>query len=165
MSSHGPFTNVTNYYNDPAFGGIEDKKLRDYYNSMAYVDRTLKDYVTRIRENYDNAYIIIFGDHTPQIGNEEYKEAFMTINDYRYEFVPLFIITPDGRKYREEKIAASLIDVGPTVLNISGVEYSIRTDGKDLLDFDEKAGTIPFRGLEWDREDLLRRILKALENK
>lgn len=165
MSSHGPFTNVTNYYNDPAFGGIEDKKLRDYYNSMAYVDRTLKDYVTRIREKYDNAYIIIFGDHTPQVGNEAYKEAFMTIDDYRYEFVPLFIITPDGMKYREEKIAASLIDVGPTVLNISGVEYSIRTDGKDLLDFDEKAGKIPFRGLEWDREELLSRMKNVLEVK
>ncbi|NLK88424.1 MAG: sulfatase-like hydrolase/transferase [Clostridiaceae bacterium] len=163
MSSHGPFTNVSYYYDDPAFSSIEDKKLRGCYNSMAYVDRTLKEYVTKIRENYDNAYIIIYGDHTPQIGNEAYKEAFTIIGDYRYEFVPLFIITPDGKKYREGKQAASLIDVAPTVLNISGVEYSIRTDGKDLLDFDEKAGTIPFRGLEWDRAELLGRITEALE--
>jgi lipoteichoic acid synthase len=162
MSSHGPFTNVSNYYNDPAFGDIEDKKLRDYYNSMAYVDNTLKEYVTQVRENYDNAYIIIFGDHTPQVGNESYKEAFMEIDDYRYEFVPLFIITPDGMKHKEDKQVASLIDVAPTVLDISGVEYSIRTDGRDLLDFGEKAGKIPFRGLEWDRDELFKRITKEL---
>lgn len=165
MSSHGPFTNVSNYYNDPAFSGIEDKRLRDYYNTMSYVDNTLKDYVSRIRENYDNAYIIIFGDHTPQVGSADHKEAYMEVDDYRYEFVPLLIITPDGIKYKEEKQVASLIDLGPTVLNISGVEYSIRTDGKDLLDFGEKAGKIPFRGLEWDREELLQRLKKVLEGK
>ncbi len=165
MSSHGPFTNVSNYYNNAAFNDIEDKKLRDYYNSMAYVDKTLEEYVTNIKEKYDNAYIIIFGDHTPQIGNGDFKEAFMMEGDYRYEFTPLFIITPDNIKYKESKMAASFIDIAPTILNISGVKYSIRTDGKDLLDFGAKARTIPFRGLEWDREELLGQITKNLEIK
>ncbi len=165
MSSHGPFTNVSNYYNDPAFDNVKDKKLRDYYNSMAYVDRTIMEYVTQIRSKYDNAYMIIFGDHTPQVENEAHKEAFMMIDDYRYEFVPLFIITPDGMKYKEDKQVASFIDIAPTVLNISGVSYSIRTDGKDLLAPEEKAGTISFRGLEWDRQELFGRITKVLENR
>ncbi len=165
MSSHGPFNNVSNYYNDPVFDNVKDKKLRDYYNSMAYVDRTLKEYAAQIRSKYDNAYIIIFGDHTPQVGNEEYKEAFMMIDDYRYEFVPLFIITPDDMRYEEDREVVSFIDIAPTVLNISGVSYSIRTNGKDLLAPYEKAGGIPFRGLEWDREELFGRITKALGNK
>jgi len=165
MSSHGPFTNVSGYYSNPAFSDIDDKKLKWYYNSMAYVDKCIEEYVSEIKKQHDNALIIIFGDHTPQVGNDSYQEAFMIIGDYRYEFVPLFIITPDGRRYREDEIVASFIDIAPTVLNASGVKYRIRTGGTDLLDQDKEAGKIPFRGLELDRREKYRQITEILGNK
>lgn len=163
MSSHGPFTNVSNYYNSKMFNNIDDKKLRNYYNSMAYVDKCIEDYVRAIREHFDNAYIFIFGDHTPQILNESFTESFIYIDDKRYEFVPLFILTPDNKVYREEQIVASLLDMSPTILNLSGVKYNILSDGIDLLNPGTAApGKIPYRGLNWDREELFGRISDAV---
>ncbi|MGI6667927.1 MAG: LTA synthase family protein [Acetivibrionales bacterium] len=163
MSSHGPFTNVSNYYNDDRFDNIDDKKLRNYYNSMAYVDKCIENYVRAIRENFDNAYIIIFGDHAPQVNNESFKEAYILIADKRYEFVPLFILTPDNKVHCEEQIVASLLDISPTILNFSGVEYNILSDGIDLLDPERaEPGKIPYRGLNWDRKELFRHASDAI---
>lgn len=158
MSSHGPFTNVLNYYHNSLFDDIQDKKLKDYYNSMAYVDKCIKDYVESIRDRYDDAYIFIFGDHPPQINNSGFNEASLKMNDRTYEFVPLFIITPDNMKYSEQEYAASFLDIAPTVLNASGAPYSILSDGADLLDPDKKPGNIPHRGLLIDRAELYEKI-------
>jgi lipoteichoic acid synthase len=159
MSSHVPFTNVSNYYSNDRFDNIEDKKLGNYYNSMAYVDKCIEDYVRAIREHFDNAFIFIFGDHTPQVLNESFTESFIIIDDKRYEFVPLFILTPDNKAYREEQIVASLLDISPTILNLSGVRYSILSDGIDLLNPGSVTpGKIPYRGLNWDRKELFRHI-------
>ncbi|MGE5613041.1 MAG: LTA synthase family protein [Bacillota bacterium] len=159
MSSHGPFTNVSNYYNNGMFDNIGDKKLRNYYNSMNYVDKCIEDYIRAIREHFENAYIFIFGDHAPQVNNESFRESYIMIDDKRYEFVPMFILTPDNRAYREEQIVASLLDISPTILNLSGVRYDILSDGIDLLDPGKTApGKIPYRGLNWDRKKLFRHI-------
>jgi phosphoglycerol transferase MdoB-like AlkP superfamily enzyme len=37
MSSHGPFTNVNNYYNNSNYNDVKDQVSRDYMNSMSYV--------------------------------------------------------------------------------------------------------------------------------
>lgn len=162
MTSHGPFTNASNYYNNSLFDDINDKQLRDYYNSMSYVDRSIEEYVRRIKEQYENAHVFIFGDHTSKIETETYKQAFMMIEDKTYEFVPLFIITPDNINYYEEKNVASLLDLAPTILNASGISYSIRTDGADLLNPPPSLGKIPYRGSQWDRVDLYKRIEKEI---
>lgn len=164
MSSHGPFTNVSNYYTNAIFNNIGDKKLRNYYNSMAYVDKSIKDYVRAIRDNFDNAFIFIFGDHTPQVQNKLFKESYIFIDDKRYEFVPLFVLTPDNKVYREEQIVASLLDISPTILNLSGVKYDIRSNGIDLLNpGDVMPGKIPYRGSNWDRKVLFKYITDALK--
>ncbi len=162
MTSHGPFTNASNYYSNSLFDDISNKQQKDYYNSMSYVDRSIQEYIQNIRERYDNAYIFIFGDHTSKIETETYKQAFMMIENKTYEFVPLFILTPDDKNYFEEKNVASLLDLAPTILNASGVSYSIKTDGGDLLDPAQNKGMIPHRGLEWDRADLYKRIERII---
>lgn len=163
MSSHGPFTNVSNYYTNAIFKNIGDKKLRSYYNSMAYVDKSIKDYVRAIRDNFDNAFIFIFGDHTPQVQNKLFKESYIFIDNKRYEFVPLFVLTPDNKVYREEQIVASLLDISPTILNLSGVKYNIRSNGIDLLNpGNVMPGKIPYRGSNWDRKVLFKYIADAL---
>lgn len=158
MTSHGPFTNASNYYKNSLFDDINDKQLRDYYNSMSYVDRSIEEYVREIREQYENAYVFIFGDHTSKIETDTYKQSFMMIEDKTYEFVPLLIITPDNRKYFEDKNVASLLDLAPTILNATGNSYSIRTDGIDLLNPPLSLSKIPHRGSQWDRADLYRLI-------
>lgn len=164
MSSHIPYTNVSHYYNNNAYDGIPEEMARNYYNSMSYVDKAMEDFIKSVREEYDNAYIFIFGDHRSKVDSSNiFKQASVKIDDKLYEFVPLFIITPDGMKYREEKMAASFLDVGITILNASGIKYSIKSFGTDLL----KPGggnesKIPYRGLQWDRRELFGKISEAL---
>jgi lipoteichoic acid synthase len=56
MSSHGPFTNASNYYNEPGYEDIKNKKIRNYYNSISYVDMALEKFVADVNENFDNTY-------------------------------------------------------------------------------------------------------------
>jgi Phosphoglycerol transferase and related proteins, alkaline phosphatase superfamily len=158
MTSHGPFTNANNYYNNTNYNDIKDQTSRDYMNSMSYVDQSIRDYVNYIRANYPNTYIIIWGDHTPDINTGDYKQASFTDADRYFEFVPLIISTPDNTVYKEDKIAASFLDIAPTIANASGIPYNINSDGLDLLNKNGKSSPIPYRGGMFDRNDLYNKI-------
>lgn len=163
MTSHGPFTNASNYYNNDAYNDIQDKMVKDYFNSMSYVDQSINAYVQSIKKEYDNAYIFIFGDHTPKIESNVFKQSSVMLEGKLYEFVPLFIITPDNKIYHEQKIAATFLDIAPTVLNASGVKFSIRSDGSNLLNPGGSVEKIPYRGLQWDRAALFNKITEAMK--
>lgn len=162
MTSHGPFTSVMNYYNSSDYDDVSDKLVRDYFVSMSYVDQSLKAYIEAIQKKYDDAFIIVFGDHTPKIVSPDYKQAATMIEGKNYEFVPLYIITPDKTKYREENRVASTLDLAPTILNAAGISYDYRSDGTDLLDRSQSPDKIPYRGLEWDRAELFKDISQAM---
>ena len=55
---------------------------------MSYVDSTLNSVVTRIREMRPNTVIFIFGDHTPGIKNDLYKQASFKESGMYFEFTP-----------------------------------------------------------------------------
>jgi phosphoglycerol transferase MdoB-like AlkP superfamily enzyme len=158
MSSHTPFTNVERYYNNKDYDNIQDSFVKNYFNSMSYVDLSIEEFVTNIRENYKNTYILIWGDHTPNIKTNEYTQAaFMEGSNY-FEFVPMFIITPDSRTYKESRQAASFMDISTTVLHASGINFNIRSFGTDLLKTPESDVKIPFKGQEFDRSKLYDKI-------
>jgi phosphoglycerol transferase MdoB-like AlkP superfamily enzyme len=121
----------------------------------------LQSYVNYIRTNFKNTYILIWGDHTPGVNSRDYKQASFT-NDTRYfEFVPLIIVTPDGKQYTENHIAASFLDIAPTIANASGVPYSMDSNGMDLLNRASAAVPVPYRGDSFDRSDLFARVSKV----
>jgi phosphoglycerol transferase MdoB-like AlkP superfamily enzyme len=160
MTSHGPFTNANNYYNNNNYDDVQDKTARDYMNSMSYVDQSIGNYVNYIRANFKNTYIFIWGDHTPNVNNNDYKQASFTDEGKYYEFVPLMIVTPDNKTYKENNIAASFLDVAPTIANASGMPYSINSDGIDLLNRSGDAPKIPFKGGIADRSYLFDKVSK-----
>jgi predicted AlkP superfamily phosphohydrolase/phosphomutase len=63
----------------------------------------------------------------------------------------MMIITPDGKVRKEEKEAASFLDVAPTILKTSGVNYDFKSDGLDLAGPVLKAGKLPLKGGSYDR--------------
>ena len=163
MTSHGPFTNASNYYNNPAYNDIQEKLVKDYFNSMSYVDESIKAYVQKIQQEYANAYIFIWGDHTPKIESKVFKQSSVMIDSKLYEFVPFIAITPDKQVYNEQKNAATFLDVAPTILNASGIKFSILSDGTNLLEPGGTPGKIPYRGIEWDRAALFEKISAAMK--
>ncbi|MFA5527430.1 MAG: LTA synthase family protein [Peptostreptococcales bacterium] len=154
MTSHGPFTNANNYYNNPAFDDIGTKRVRNYYNSINYVDQTLENFVNQVNEHFDNTYIIIMGDHTPAVKSGPYQQASYTEDSRYFEFVPLFIITPDKKVYKETEVVASFLDLSPTILNAAKINYKIKSDGLDLLKYPIENNEIPFVGGFFERKTL-----------
>jgi lipoteichoic acid synthase len=160
MSSHEPFTLIKPFFQDKQFDNIRDGAKRNYFNSIAYVDKELKRLITFVRKTSPNTVIFIYGDHTPTLPKCGYKKATIRQNDRVLEFVPLFILTPERTVYNEKKYAASFLDIAPTILAASGIQDSIRTNGQNLLDLPIKNKEIPLRGQMYSRKQLYSMIAK-----
>lgn len=151
MTSHEPFNSARHYYNNSLYDDITDGTVKEYYNSMSYVDKSIEDFVNKVRESYENTYIIIYGDHTPNIRSSMYQQASFTMDGRYFEFVPMMIVTPDGKVRKETGEVASFLDVAPTVLKTSGIPYDYRTDGQNLAGEGLMSGDLPFKGGSYDR--------------
>jgi phosphoglycerol transferase MdoB-like AlkP superfamily enzyme len=158
MTSHEPFTLARPYYQNNFFSGVKNEATRDYFNVMSYIDRELQEIVRSITSSHPNSFLFIFGDHTPIIQKDVYRRSSFIYDNRLFEFVPLFIIAPDGRAFRENASVASFIDIAPTMLAASGIPYSLRTAGANLLDAPLANSIISYRGGVYRRADLFRKI-------
>jgi len=158
MTSHGPFESARNYYNNPAYDDIDNEIVKNYFNSFSYVDESIRDYVSAIQKNFPNTYIIIYGDHTPNINSEDFAQASFIDGDKYFEFVPMIVITPDKQKYTEKSVVASFLDVSPTILEASGLPYSVYSDGSSLIKHKANPMNIPLKGSYFDRAWLYDKI-------
>ena len=96
----------------------------------------MNDFVTFVRNNFRNTYIFIYGDHNAFSLRDHSDIAFENLG------VPLFIITPDNKTYRENKEIASFLDLGQTILYASGINFKVMTQGANLLKFPIENGPI-----------------------
>jgi phosphoglycerol transferase MdoB-like AlkP superfamily enzyme len=161
MSSHEPFTIVGLYYKNNAYASIKDEAARNYFLSLSYVDNELKKFITHVRETQPNTYIILYGDHTPIIKKNLYRRASFFERSRIFEFVPMIILTPDGKSYLETKNVASFLDVAPTVLAASGVPYSYRSNGANLLIENGRMGTLGFYDMTYLRSYLYSKVARG----
>jgi lipoteichoic acid synthase len=158
MTSHEPFTLARSYYRNNFFHKIRNETTRDYFDVMSYVDREIQEIVRSVTTNYPNTYLFIYGDHTPVLQKDVYKRASFIADSRIFEFVPLFIVTPDSRVFRENTCAGSFADIAPTMLAASGIPYTLRTNGTDLLKNPLPNTIIPYREMVYSRADLFRKI-------
>jgi phosphoglycerol transferase MdoB-like AlkP superfamily enzyme len=164
MSSHEPFNSVRNYYNNSLYGDIKDTTVQNYFNSFSYVDQSIKNFVQEVQKNFKNTYIIIYGDHTPNINSAAYKQASYTMDNRYFEFVPMFIITPDSQVRKESAEAASLIDVAPTILETSGINFDLKSNGQNLTDPALNNDNLPFKGGSYSRSLLFQKASASAVN-
>lgn len=135
MSSHEPYIFIRSYYLDEHYEDIREESVRNYFNAMHYMDNVLEDMVVFIKKEVPNTYIFIYGDHEAHIKN---SNIFKSAGDS----VPLLITTPDNRHYVENNKIASMLDLAPTILYASGVDFEIQTEGVDLLDYPIKESLV-----------------------
>ncbi|WP_291644803.1 LTA synthase family protein [Clostridium sp.] len=162
MSSHMPFTGVSNYYNNSNYDSINKPVVKNYFNSISYVDKSIESFIKQVKSTLPNTYIFIWGDHAPAIDYEEYRQASFTNDDKHFEFVPLIIITPDNKSYTEENAVASFLDISPTILKLSGVRYNIFSNGINLIDGKNEHNKIPFKEKLYDAKELFSNINKKI---
>jgi phosphoglycerol transferase MdoB-like AlkP superfamily enzyme len=126
---------------------------------MSYVDKSIEEFVRKVREEYPNTYVLIWGDHTPGIEESEaYRQASYTEDNDYFEYVPLIVSTPDNKVYREESKVASFLDIAPTILNASGIDFEFKSDGINLVNPPGDAPEIPFKEKFYKRDGLYERI-------
>ncbi|BCN32990.1 LTA synthase family protein [Anaeromicropila herbilytica] len=154
MTSHTPFRYVDDYETISDYDDVKPEGTKQYYKSIHYVDEQIEQLVTKVLKMYPNTCVYIYGDHTPGDLNDYEKSSYHTEKDY-LEFVPLLIITPEKIHYTNTKYAASFLDVAPTVLDFSGISYSIRSKGGSLSSGNEPNSLIPFKGRQYDRRELI----------
>jgi lipoteichoic acid synthase len=155
MSSHEPFIFTEPYFKTDKFNSIPDKLSRNYFTCIAYVDSVVANFVNTVRHQKPNTVFFIFGDHTPAIkDNKYYTQAAYKDNGLYFEYVPLIIITPDSKKYFEKKRAVSFLDIAPTALLSANVPFTISSLGQNLLEPDSLTVSIPYRGVNFSREEL-----------
>jgi lipoteichoic acid synthase len=161
MSSHEPFIFVKQYYRNSTFDDIKDGPLRNYLNSMSYVDKVLRKFISSALASCPNTVVIIYGDHTPTLPKCGYSKSSTQIRGQLFEFVPLFIISPGKTIYQEKRYAASFLDIAPTVLTACRCRSPIRSYGIDLLSLPTTDKEIPFRLNVYSRKMLYDKIRKS----
>jgi lipoteichoic acid synthase len=109
-----------------------------------------------------NTYIFIWGDHAPAIDYTEYRQASITNEDKYFEYVPLIIVTPDNKSYKEENAVASFLDISPTILKLSGIKYNLFSDGVNLINPEIENSKIPFKEKLYDSNELFNEINKKV---
>ncbi len=159
MSSHEPFIFTGPYFKADKFNSIPDKLPRNYFTSIAYVDSVVSNFVNTVRHQKPNTVFFIFGDHTPAIkDNKYYTQAAYKDNGLYFEYVPLIIITPDSKKHFEKKRAVSFLDIAPTALLSANVPFTMSSLGQNLLEPDSLTSEIPYRGVNFSREELFNKV-------
>lgn len=157
MSTHGPFEHVRRdykYTNEDFDMWDTDSLTREYWNAISYVDGELEKFITFISSHVSNTLICIVGDHSTGISGKNYSSSTVFIENQRLEIVPLFLIIPQNFNITNKHItyALSHLDVSPTLLDLAGIQTSLKTYGDSI--FATNLSPIPFLGLEIERRKI-----------
>ena len=136
MEEHGnqPFFLFLHYY-DPHFPYDPPPPFPSTYaGEIAYVDMSIGTVMDKLRTLglYDNTLVIVAGDHGESLGEHGEKEhGFFMYQSTLH--VPLIVRIPKGRvRGSQVDENASLVDIVPTVLGLTGVSIPKQVQGVDL---------------------------------
>jgi len=101
ITSHTPFRLYPKNINLEKFTSVDNELIKDMFISFRYLDQSLKTFVNWIQSNFNNYFLIIFGDHVPVLAENNYYKA-CKINGI--EYVPCFIYFKDIKPTKINKI-------------------------------------------------------------
>ena len=124
VTSHNPFDYYPPSEEVEAFKDIDDRLIRNLYNSISFVDSSIKMFINELESRglKDNTLIIIYSDHESLIDRESYsskRDYKLNRNIKKPEHVPLFIKHPEIEP-EIDKRAVSILDLSPTILDLLG---------------------------------------------
>jgi len=128
ISMHSPYniTLVTDYNQN-----LHARRYQNafYFQRAAYTDRELGIFLDALKAKgvLDNTIIMIFGDHTTGLVNDEYN-----CGKKISENIPLIIIHPDQRRGMISTYS-SPVDTAPTILDLAGLPSDNLMFGRSLF--------------------------------
>ena len=157
ITTHSPFTDLLKAGIKNPYMEVRNERERNYLHTLKYVDERMSSFIESVKEKRKDTYIFIYGDHTGGADGENYQIK-SRIEDK--EFTPLVIITPEKKRYKEERKIATFLDFAPTILKVSGTGGIVKTFGNNLLEPEKVSGKIVHNGIWVDREELYEKISK-----
>lgn len=142
LSSHHPYS----YFDDKQdfdVGEFDKTYLGNYLKAQNYADAALGRFIEKLKEEgiYDNSLLVIYGDHHG-LPKDQAGDLFSLINikNDKLEWAKLqkvpVIIHGQGLKSQVVETIGGQMDIGPTIMNLMGLEdYYVL--GKDLLNCDK----------------------------
>ncbi|ASK34881.1 alkaline phosphatase [Alcanivorax sp. N3-2A] len=153
--NHRPFTIPEDdsefEVNNPPEGEVQKHSFlgNDQYNAVRLLDYNVGYYINQLaaHSHYaDNTIYIMYGDHNDRSSTSQhmgYSEALQLDKHH----VPMIIYGPGVLgEPRVIEHPASLVDLMPTALGITGLPYENRTLGRDLLNTEEPFYALTFGG-------------------
>ena len=108
----------------------------DQYNAMRFLDHSIGRFMEMAdtADYFKNTIFVLFGDH----GNADPKAEHMPADDYALRLrsynVPFIIYAPGlGMDHRRIETVCGLPDLMPTIAGLSGIDYTNKTLGRDVL--------------------------------
>ncbi|MGM0603601.1 MAG: LTA synthase family protein [Bacillota bacterium] len=126
VSSHTPFDFYPEEEKVDEFDDISSKFVRDYFNSMHFVDKSLNMFFQGLEKMdlLQETLVVIYSDHTADINKEEYSSGGNFIvqgNVKEPENIPLIFFHPDIKNKVVGK-SGTHTDIAPTLFDILGYE-------------------------------------------
>ena len=124
VSSHTPFDFYPEEKSVEEFEDISPKIVKDYFNSMAFVDKSLEMFFNGIKElsSYEDTLFVVYSDHVADINYDKYSSGgnFLANRNIKEpEHIPLFIYHQDLYPEEIDKTGTHT-DIAPTILDILG---------------------------------------------
>lgn len=135
LTSHVPFE-TTDQSRDLGLKSSDYPHLvGNYLETINYTDRMLGKLFDKLKENnlYNDSLIIIYGDHTPVLASFSAGTIKYDPNTDQEKEVPLLIKLPNQSGSETHKDKGTLLDIMPTVLDLTGTKTSDLMFGQSLF--------------------------------
>ncbi len=110
-----------------------EKAIRAYKASMSFADAQLGRLIDGLKESgeFENTIIVLWSDHGMHLGEKEQWEKFTLWE--RATRVPMVFVGPDIEEGGVSSQPASLLDIFPTLVEMTNNEPFDQLEGKSLL--------------------------------
>ena len=108
---------------------------RLYEAEVRYLDQSLGELFSYLEEMqlFDDSMIVFTSDHGESLGEHGHWTHGTALFEEQVG-VPLIVKTPDQNEGRRQAEPAELLDVVPSILEVTGVNPGTRLDGRSLLE-------------------------------
>ena len=132
------YLNIPNDKTKDIPDSIQLELIHGYYACISFVDEQLGRFIKALKEKdmYDNAIIVFVGDHGWQLG--EHNLWAKHCNFQTSLKVPLLIKYPEQTKNQRIQSVVELIDLFPTLCELSNLETPNHLQGKSLIEINNK---------------------------
>ena len=127
------YTNIPSNKNVDVADSTQKKLIHGYYACVSYIDAEIGKLIKHLKklDIYENSIIVLWGDHGWQLG--EHNLWAKHCNYQTSLKVPLIIKYPEQKKQKRINTVVELLDIYPTLCELSNIEKPNHLQGKSLL--------------------------------